>query len=337
MHPRFLQYLCCPATGEPLELGEARMRPDGTVGAGILRALSGRGYPIIRGIPRFVSQEHYASSFGFEWQRWPRVQFESANVGRPMQGHTTRMWDRITAAPDDQVRGNTIVEFGCGPGRFLDVVRRRGGIAVGIDLSTAVESARKNFAHDPNVLIVQGDLLQPPFRQNAFDGGYSIGVLHHTPSPAAGLAALARTVRPGGWLACCVYPRGDFYDFESVRRFRAAHRFAGRFAGYRFALAYSYLAAYGLAPASNALRQCGLRKLSRYLEENWLVVLRLKDARWRVLDVFDAITPQTASTHTAEEVREWMVAAGCAEVRPTPWCATSAVGARAPVSMQAAA
>ena len=31
-----------------------------------------------------------------EWSRWPRVQFESENVGRPMQGHTTRMWERIT-------------------------------------------------------------------------------------------------------------------------------------------------------------------------------------------------------------------------------------------------
>src|SRR3954452_7101798 len=108
-----------------------------------------------------------------------------------MAGHTTRMWERITGITDDGVRGRMIVEFGCGPGRFLDVVRRRGGVAVGIDLSMAVEPARENFRDDPDVLIVQGDILNPPFKKGVFDFGYSIGVLHHTPDPAKGLESLS--------------------------------------------------------------------------------------------------------------------------------------------------
>src|SRR3954452_10615301 len=116
-----------------------------------------------------------------------------------MAGHTTRMWERITGITDDGVRGRMIVDFGCGPGRFLDVVRRKGAIAVGIDLSAAVDAARSNFANDPDVLIVQGDLFRPPLRAGSFDGGFSIGVLHHTPDPARGLAALAGLIKPDGW------------------------------------------------------------------------------------------------------------------------------------------
>ena len=57
-----------------------------------------------------------------------------------MAGHTTRMWEATTLIDQGKIEGQTIVEFGCGFGRFLDVVRRKGGIAVGIDLSQAVEA-----------------------------------------------------------------------------------------------------------------------------------------------------------------------------------------------------
>src|SRR3954470_13821175 len=155
MHPKFLPFLCFPQTRQPLTLHAEQTLASGIVVSGELRTPNGKTYPIVRGVPRFVGAEQYASSFGFEWTRWPRVQFESENIGRPMEGHTTRMWERITNATGRQVAGRAIVDFGCGPGRFLDVVRRKGGLAVGIDLSQAVDAARKNFKEDPDVLVVQ--------------------------------------------------------------------------------------------------------------------------------------------------------------------------------------
>lgn len=328
MHPKFLNLLCCPETGESLSLRAETIDIHGMVTSGELVTPSGRTYPIVRGVPRFVSAERYAGSFGFEWSRWPRVQFESENVGRPMAGHTTRMWERITGMTDEDIAGRTVVDFGCGPGRFLDVVRRKGGLAVGIDLSNAVDAARRNFPDDPDVLIVQGDLLRPPFKPGAFDGGFSIGVLHHTPEPERGSWALARSVRPDGWVACCVYPKGDFYDFASVRGFRVLHQKLKPLVGYRFALAYAWLAAYVLAPLFRQLKKTPLKRFVWHVERHWLVSLWLKDARWRLLDVFDAITPALASTHTAAEVAAWLERAGCANVRQTPWCATSFTSTR---------
>jgi SAM-dependent methyltransferase len=328
MHPKFLNLLCCPQTGEPLSLIAEQTRAGGMVWCGALATASGRIYPIVRGVPRFVSREMYASSFGFEWTRWPRVQFESENAGRPMDGHTTRMWEGCVGADPASVRGKTIIDFGCGPGRFLDVVRRKGGRAVGIDLSAAVDAARTNFRDDPDVLIVQGDLLKPPFRPGAFDGGFSIGVLHHTPQPESGLAALARSVRDGGWVSCCVYPKDDFYDFPSVRRLRRIHLALKPLFRYRFALAYSYFAAFVLAPLLRWAKQHGFRGIVNWVERNVLVSLWLKDVRWRLLDTFDAITPVVASTHTTGEVRGWFERAGCGAVRRTAWCPTSLAAIR---------
>lgn len=338
MNPTHLYLLACPETHSPLELQIHERSKSGQVLSGSLISRSGRRYPIVRGIPRFVSAERYAGSFGFEWNRWPRVQFEDCNVGRPMAGHTTRMWETITAADAAPIRGSTIVEFGCGPGRFLDVVRRKGGCAVGIDMSQAVEAARRNFAQDPEVLIVQGDILKPPFPPRVFDGGFSIGVLHHTPCPATGLRHLAETVKPGGWVSVCVYPRGEFYDYRSVQRFRRLHHWFSHHGAYRPALAYSYFAAYGLAPLFRKLRKIpGGKPLLRWLQREWVVWLDLPDARWRVLDIFDAITPETASTHTAEEVRNWLEDAACGSIRQTAWCSTSFAATVAAASASRAA
>ena len=100
MNPLHLRWLACPETQDPLKLEVHEATSHGCIKSGLLRSPAGRGYPIVRGIPRFVSQEHYSQSFGYEWTRWPRVQFESDNVGRPMAGHTTRMLETITSASD---------------------------------------------------------------------------------------------------------------------------------------------------------------------------------------------------------------------------------------------
>jgi len=335
VHPKFTEILCCPVTGNELELTTNELFANGMVCTGILATKDGTAhYPIINGIPRFVSKEFYSSSFGFEWRKWPRVQFESENVGRPMEGHTTRMFKSITRLSEGDVRGKTIVEFGCGPGRFLDVTRSWGGAVVGIDLSLAVESARENFKYDADVLIVQGDILHPPFKKNSFDFGYTIGVLHHTPDPASGIRALTSVVKPEGIISCCVYSKLGFYNYPSVHMFRKIIGAVGRVFGNSFStkssLAYSYFVAYVLYYCFQLVKKIPLIgwRVVTLIETYLLVNLSLPDIRWRILDVFDAITPHYASTHTPEEMREWFAAAGCTQLQQTNWGDTSFVAVK---------
>jgi SAM-dependent methyltransferase len=326
MHEKHLHLLRCPNTGQSLRLIAEQTLPNGMIITGKLVSPSGEVYPIVRGIPRFVDSEHYAASFGYEWSRWPRVQFESENEGRPMQGHTTRMWEIITGSEERDIVGKKIVEFGCGPGRFLDVVRRKGGIAVGIDISQAVEAARRNFPDDEDVLIVQGDIYNPPFGPGMFDGGYTIGVLHHTPVPERGLAALAGTVKQGGWVSSVVYPKQGFYAYPSVARLRKINNRLKPYLGYRLAVLYAYFSAYWLTPFFSFLLKGRFARAARFLEEHWLPCLYIPDVRWRVLDVFDGITPEIASTHTRTEVINWMKRAGCQDFTFPSWGDTAIVG-----------
>lgn len=97
MHPKFLEILCCPMTGSNLILQNHENFSNGFIKNGLLENSNGSfSYPIINGIPRFVDKEFYASSFGYEWKKWARIQYEVENIGRPMEGHTTKMFAKIT-------------------------------------------------------------------------------------------------------------------------------------------------------------------------------------------------------------------------------------------------
>lgn len=331
MHPKFVEILCCPKRGTSLHLTVNEVFENGTIKSGTLTNEEGTTqYQIIKGIPRFVNKEVYAQSFGYEWQKWSRVQFEAENAGGRMAGHTEKMFEAITGFSTELLTGKLVVEFGCGPGRFLDIVRRRGGIAVGIDMSMAVEPARENFRNDTDVLIVQGDILNPPFKKGIFDVGYSIGVFHHTPDPAKGLERLSSVVKEDGSVACCVYSKEGLYDFPSVAIYRRIHNAAKWFFGNKPALGYSYFSAYVLYHAFSLLRRIPkVGYVVPYLEKYIFVNVNLPDPKWRTLDVFDAITPSYASTHTPEELMSWFSAAHCYNLTQRPWGTTAFVGVKA--------
>ena len=41
--------------------------------------------------------------------------FEDENIGKPMSGHTTRMFESITQFSADKINGKTVLDVGCGP------------------------------------------------------------------------------------------------------------------------------------------------------------------------------------------------------------------------------
>ena len=66
-------------------------------------------YQIIRGIPRFVRGEEsaYVNSFGYQWQKWPFIQFEGNNLGKPLEGHTSKMFEKITSWQKEDLKNIT--------------------------------------------------------------------------------------------------------------------------------------------------------------------------------------------------------------------------------------
>jgi SAM-dependent methyltransferase len=313
MHVSFLDYLADPQTGEALTLS-AKKRQGDFVTEGSLHS-SRNEYPIVRGIPRFAGysgDRQYAKSFGYQWNKWSRVQFESENFNRPMQGHTLDMWERITSVKTDDLKGAVIADFGCGPGRFMDVVRMKKGKAIGVDLSDAVEAAQENFKDDPNVLVCQGDVLNSPLKPQSVDGAFSIGVFHHTPDPQKGFREMAEATKPGGWVSVCVYGKGGYYDFPTVAFYRGLFKLMWPVFKHYPPLVYSYMTAYGLRPFAPIPP---LRKTLKVFFPH----IQLPDPRWSLLDTFDSVTPSYQSAHESYEVFEWFKSAGLTGIEPSPW------------------
>jgi ubiquinone/menaquinone biosynthesis C-methylase UbiE len=271
---------------------------------------------VVRGIPRFVAsdEDNYAESFGRQWARWSRVQFDEENENGPMRGHTSMMFERIVGSDNRKSLSQKVVlDVGVGAGRFADVVVRAGGKVIGIDLSSAVEVARKNLPNEENCLICQADALNLPIRSEAVDAAYSIGVLHHTPSPFSGLSEMFRAVKRGGWCALAVYQKGGYYDSLRVKVWRTIFRGLARFTKQDIApYAYAhFVARYLYRPSFVPVLGHTIRGI--------FPSVRLPDERWRILDTFDSVTPAYQSAHTGAEVRSWFEQIGANKIYQSDW------------------
>ncbi len=97
-------------------------------------------------------------------------------------------------------------DAGCGSGRWACLVAPRVGWLHCIDASAdALAVAQKSLADVGNVNFHAASLDAIPLSDNSMDFGYSLGVLHHVPDPAAGLAACVRKLKPGAPMLLYIY------------------------------------------------------------------------------------------------------------------------------------
>jgi ubiquinone/menaquinone biosynthesis C-methylase UbiE len=318
MHKKFLSFFIDPLTREPLELIDAVYENDDII-SGKLRSASNT-YEIINGIPRFVpvDKKNYAKSFGYQWNKWKKVQFDSVNKGGKMEGYTQMMWEKICGVSSEQrFSGKVLLDIGAGPGRFIEVARAKGAMVIGLDYSEAVEAARENFRSDMDVCIVQGDGLNLPFPDAVLDGGYSIGVLHHTPNPSKGVAEARRVTKPNGWFGLSVYAKGGYYDKTIVQAWRKFFNLLWPVFKQYPALAYTYFVMILFWPIGRAIPFLG--KLIRLL----FPYVNLPDWKWSVLDTFDSLTPSYQSAHESYEVFRWFKDNQYKNIEPTDWSFTA--------------
>ena len=177
----------------------------------------GCAYAIDRGIPRFVSARNYARGFGLQWNTFRTTQLDSHT-------HTTVSADRLRRIAGGNLRafeGKTILEAGCGAGRFTEVILASGAKVFAADLSDAVDANASNCGHFQDYFVCQADILGLPVRPETFDVVLCIGVVQHTPDPEATMAALCRYLRPGGILLMDHYAP-DYAATRSRRALRSA-------------------------------------------------------------------------------------------------------------------
>src|SRR2546423_1505640 len=102
MKREHLHYLVCPACNEPLELSQILEDSLG-ICSGVLKCIRcGSTYPIVRHIPRFVSERNYASTFGFQWTKHAQTQHDSY-TGVPISEQRFFQETRWPRRLDDEV------------------------------------------------------------------------------------------------------------------------------------------------------------------------------------------------------------------------------------------
>jgi 2-polyprenyl-3-methyl-5-hydroxy-6-metoxy-1,4-benzoquinol methylase len=185
---------CCSVHSLPFRVVDADGLQEEVPESGELVCACGCRIRIERGVPCCVPHQDYSSSFGFEWNQYPRLQLDS-NTGISLS--SSRL-ERCLGRPLSSLAGLDILEAGCGSGRFSEVMLNAGARLCALDLSDAVEANYSNHHSNPNFFVVQADLRDAPYSKRSFDVVICLGVLQHTPNPAASISALALYAKPGG-------------------------------------------------------------------------------------------------------------------------------------------
>ena len=154
-------------------------------------------YEIINKIPRFVANNYYTDNWGLQWNRFRKTQLDSYTKFPISEQRLKRcLGEEIFS----RLAGKTVLEAGCGAGRFTEILLAKSANVVSVDMSNAVEANQSNFPQNQNHIVVQADILKLPFVSQQFDLVICLGVIQHTPSPESTLKALYDQVKPGGWL-----------------------------------------------------------------------------------------------------------------------------------------
>jgi 2-polyprenyl-3-methyl-5-hydroxy-6-metoxy-1,4-benzoquinol methylase len=204
--------------------------------------------------------------------------------------------------------GFRVLDAGCGTGDntvfAAHQLRDSGAEVVGLDLSEASLSVTRARLQarglDKTVTLARGRIEEiASLGLGTFDYILSAGVLHHLPSPEAGLAALVSVLRPQGGLGLMVYGR------------------YGRTAIYQLQELFRLLAPASL-PAAERVRRARL-VLSRLGAEHWASLAR---GAWEGeiqeygdAGLFDLFLHSTDRAYTVPELHQWLAGAGLRLVR----------------------
>jgi ubiquinone/menaquinone biosynthesis C-methylase UbiE len=204
----WLDLLRCPLTGQRLCVdGAALVSEDGTH----RYTLSPSGVPLFGeawlSADGAVQRTHYdaISTDYIDNLAYPHTREYMAYLDRALLG---LFGDRPLG---------TVAEICCGTGEGLQLLGRRAGRAVGVDVSVLMLSTAAQRAQDASRLFIQSDATRLALADSQFDTVVVLGGIHHVNDRARLYAEVHRILKPNGWFVWRE-PLDDFALWRGLRR-----------------------------------------------------------------------------------------------------------------------
>jgi ubiquinone/menaquinone biosynthesis C-methylase UbiE len=119
-----------------------------------------------------------------------------------------------------EVRGQRLLEVGCGTGNISLALAHQGAWVVGVDASGPMLAAARHKAADHVIALtlVRGLAGRLPFRDASFDGVLGILALDFISDREGALQEMVRVLRPGGFLVVAVLNRFSLWTLKRLVR-----------------------------------------------------------------------------------------------------------------------
>jgi SAM-dependent methyltransferase len=294
MLEQFLEISKCPKCKSPLT------QNSGSFGCSLCEHI----YPIEKGIPRFVVDEGYSESFGFQWNIYSKTQLDKFNGSTVSHDRlfSQSKWEKAELA------NKYILECGSGAGRFTQVLCDTHAKVFSLDYSSAVIANLANNKNYSNLFLIQASIYDLPFKDESFDYLVCLGVIQHTPDVKQSVFKMISKLKKGGKFCIDVYasPITYFHPRHFVRFITKKMDKEKLFFGLEKLVKV-------LFPISSFLHKIPVigQVLARLIPiANWKSNIRLlRDEQyleWSLLDTFDWYSPAFESPQTKRTLTKWM-------------------------------
>jgi SAM-dependent methyltransferase len=106
---------------------------------------------------------------------------------------------------NENLKGQKILEAGCGAGRFTQIAIETCADVYSFDYSNAVDANLTNNGLQKRFYPFQADICSIPMKKGGFDKVFCFGVLQHCPDPKKAFMSLIPYLKHGGEIVIDVY------------------------------------------------------------------------------------------------------------------------------------
>ncbi len=267
------------------------------------------------GAYRIVSSSGYTENFGFQWNKYQKLQIDKYNG----MNLTKERFFKATGWKSGGLKGENILEVGSGAGRFTQILLDHTEANLySVDYSAAVEANYRNNGPHQRLKLFQASIYELPFPSGAFDKVFCFGVLQHTPDVEKSVKCLIDMVRPGGEVVIDFYPINGFWTKIQAKyllrpltkkmKNETLYKLIVKNLDWMVALSKFFIRM-GIGRFTNRfIPVCDIKKtIPKDLSD--------EDFRqWVILDTFDMLSPEYDQPQKIEDVKKWFLKMGMSDV-----------------------